>query len=112
MKELDVEILQDLQEQMNYCSRLSLQYASILISSSDNITNAANSPECQQILKKLLATIIMENNVPRVLSFLSVLIRFLTEDEKADRIMEETQKVLESINLYWQDRLLNTLFNK
>lgn len=72
MEQLDNEILQDIQEQMNQCTTLSIRYISILSGNFANIPNAISSSECQQILKKLLTSLIMENNPSKVLSFLSV----------------------------------------
>lgn len=111
MEQLDNEILQDIQEQMNQCTTLSIRYISILSGNFANIPNAISSSECQQILKKLLTSLIMENNPSKVLSFLSVPISFVTNDEQATLIIEETKKALDNIRLCWQDRLLDAIFN-
>lgn len=111
MERLDDEILQDMQECMNSCTSLSVRYVSILASNSANIPSTVNGPECQKIIKKLLSSLIMENDPSRVLGFLNVPIRFVTDDEKATLILEETQKALDNIRLCWQDRLLDAIFD-
>ena len=63
-----------------------------------------NSPECQQILKKLLSILIIENNASSVLGFICVPIKFVMDKEKADMAID--------IKLNWQDRLLNVIFDK
>lgn len=110
MEEIDIEILQDMQEQMNRCTSLSLRYVSIVSRHSDNIPGVTASHECQQILKMLLSVLMMENDPSRVLSFLSVPIRFVVDENKADMVLEETQKVLNNIRLCWQDKLLDAIF--
>lgn len=111
MEQLDDEILQDMQEYINSCTTFSIRYVSILASNSSYIPSTVNGPECQQILKELLSSLIMENDPSRVLDFLNVPIRFVTDDEKATLIMEETKKALDNIRLDWQDRLLNVMFD-
>ena len=112
MEQLDDEILQDMQECMKDCTSLSVRYVSILASSSANIPNTVNGPECQQILKKLLSALVMENDPSRVLSLLSVPIHFVTDNETATLGIEETKKALYNLRLCWQDRLLDTIFHK
>ncbi|WP_294586040.1 hypothetical protein [uncultured Phocaeicola sp.] len=109
MEKLDTEILQDMQEQINYCTQLSIQYVSILADNANNIANAISNSECQQILKELISTLIMENDTSRVLSFLNLPIRFVMDNEKAEMIMRETQKALERIDIHWQERLLKNI---
>ncbi|MDM8232411.1 hypothetical protein QUW56_03255 [Phocaeicola barnesiae] len=112
MEELDIEILNDMQEQMDQCTRLAIKYTSLLTSNSVDIPNTVNSPECQQILKKLLSILIIENNASSVLGFICVPIKFVMDKEKADMAIEETRKALDYIKLNWQDRLLNVIFDK
>lgn len=104
MEKLDFEVIDDLQAQMSRCAALSLQFVSH-VSELGNVDN----PECREILKELMCTLIMECDVQRVLSFLSVPVRFVLGEE-ADKVLDEARKVLESMEISTEDRLLCALF--
>ena len=104
MEELDFEVIDDLQAQMSRCAALSLQFVS-LVSELGDVYN----PECREILKELMCTIIMEGEVQRVLDFLSVPVRFVLGEE-ADKVLSDTKEVLEGMEISTEDRLLGVLF--
>lgn len=104
MEELDFEVIDDLQAQMSRCAALSLQFVS-LVSELGDVYN----PECREILKELMCTMIMEGEVQRVLDFLSVPVRFVLGEE-ADKVLSDTKEVLEGMEISTEDRLLGVLF--
>lgn len=105
MEKLDLDVLEDIRKQIDYCTCLSLKYVSIIATDRHKIS----SLECHEILRRLLCSFIMEGNPQRVLSFLSVPIRFVIIDETSDMLMEEIRKELESMILDWKDRLLYSI---
>lgn len=104
MEELDFEVIDDLQAQMSRCAALSLQFVS-LVSELGDVYN----PECREILKELMCTIIMEGEAQRVLNFLSVPVQFVLGGD-ADNVLDEARKVLDSMEISTEDRLLGVLF--
>lgn len=64
-----------------------------------------DSPESRIILKELMCTMIMEGEAQRVLSFLSVPVRFVLGEE-ADKVLNDARKALESMEISTEDRLL------
>lgn len=103
MEKLDFEVIDDLQAQMSRCAALSLQFVSH-VSELGNVDNS----ECREILKELMCTMIMEGEAQRVLDFLSVPVRFVLGEE-ADKVLDEARKVLESMEISTEDRLLCAL---
>lgn len=100
MEKLDFEVIDDLQAQMSRCAALSLQFVSH-VSELGNVDN----PECREILKELMCTMIMEGEAQRVLSFLSVPVRFVLGEE-ADKVLNDAREVLESMEISTEDRLI------
>lgn len=100
MEKLDFEVIDDLQAQMSRCAALSLQFVSH-VSELGNVDN----PECREILKELMCTMIMEGEAQRVLSFLSVPVRFVLGGD-ADNVLDEARKVLDSMEISTEDRLI------
>lgn len=68
-----------------------------------------DNPKCREVLKRMMCTMIMEGDAQRVLSFLSVPIRFVLGAE-ADKVLEDTRKVLDGMEISEEDRLLGALF--
>lgn len=104
MEKLDFEVIDDLQAQVSRCAALSLQFVSH-VSELGNVDN----PECREILKELMCTMIMEGEAQRVLDFLSVPVRFVLGEE-ADKVLNDAREVLESMEISTEDRLLGALF--
>lgn len=103
MEKLDFEVIDDLQAQMSRCAALSLQFVS-LVSDQGNVDN----PECREILKKLMCTMIMEGEAQRVLDFLSVPVRFVLGEE-SDKVLNDAREVLDSMEISTEDRLIGAL---
>lgn len=97
-------ILQDVKEQMYLCTGLAVRFVS-LVADLGNVDN----PECREILKELMCTMIMEGEAQRVLDFLSVPVRFVM-GEDADKVLFDTKEVLEGMEISTEDRLLGVLF--
>ena len=89
---------------MYLCTGLAVRFVS-LVSELGDVYN----PECREILKELMCTIIMEGEVQRVLDFLSVPVRFVLGEE-ADKVLSDTKEVLEGMEISTEDRLLGVLF--
>ena len=104
MEKLDFEVIDDLQAQMSRCAALSLQFVS-LVSDQGNVDN----PECREILKIMMCTLIMEGEAQRVLDFLSVPVRFVLGEE-ADKVLNDAREVMESMEISTEDRFLGALF--
>lgn len=100
MEKLDFEVIDDLQAQMSRCAALSLQFVSH-VSELGNVDN----PECREILKRIMCTMIMEGDTQRVLDFISVPIRFVLGTE-ADKVLADTRKVLDGMEISTEDRLI------
>lgn len=103
MKEIDFEVLKDIKYQMDRCAGLSLLFVS-LVSDLGNVDNS----ECRKILKELMCTMIMECDVQRVLSFLSVPVQFVLGEE-ANKVLEDTREVLMGMDISTEDRLIGAL---
>jgi len=88
---------------MDRCTGLSLRFV-LLVSDLGNVDN----PECREVLKRMMCTMIMECDVQRVLSFLSVHLRFILGEE-ADKVLEVTRNVLDSMEISTEDRLIGAL---
>ena len=67
MEKLDSVFLDDIRNHMYFCTGLAVRFVS-LVSDMGNVDN----PECREILKELMCTLIMEGEAQRVLDFLSV----------------------------------------
>ena len=104
MEKLDSEILDDIRNHMYFCTGLAVRFVS-LVSDMGNVDN----PECREILKELMCTLIMEGEAQRVLDFLSVPVRFVLGEE-ADKVLDDAREVLESMEISTEDRLLGALF--
>lgn len=105
MEKLDFEILEDIKNQTYRCTGLSLQFVSLVAADPDKV----DSPECRDFLKRMMCTMIMECDVQRVLDFLSVHLRFILGEE-ADKVLNDTRKVLDGMEISTEDRLLGALF--
>ena len=104
MEKLDSEILDDIRNQMYRCTDLSVRFVSLV---SD--LGKVDTPEIRIILKELMCTMIMECDVQMVLDFLSVPVRFVFGEE-ADKVLEVTRNVLDSMEISTEDKLLGILF--
>lgn len=104
MEKLDSVFLDDIRNHMYFCTGLAVRFVS-LVSDQGNVDN----PECREILKELMCTMIMEGEAQRVLSFLSVPVRFVLGEE-ADKVLNDAREVLESMEISTEDRLLGALF--
>lgn len=100
MEKLDSMILQDIKEHMYLCTGLAVRFVS-LVSELGDVYN----PECREILKRMMCTMIMEGEAQRVLDFLSVPVQFVMGEE-ADKVLEEAREVLEGMEISTEDRLL------
>ena len=105
MEKLDFEILDDIRNHMYFCTGLAVRFVSLVAADPDKV----DSPESRIILKRMMCTMIMECDVQRVLSFLSVPIRFVLGAE-AGKVLEDTRKVLDGMEISEEDRLLGALF--
>lgn len=103
MEKLDSVFLDDIRNHMYFCTGLAVRFVS-LVSDLGNVDN----PECREILKIMMCTLIMECDVQRVLSFLSVPVRFVMGDE-ADKVLDDTRKVLMDMGISDEDRLIGAL---
>ena len=65
MEKLDSVFLDDIRNHMYFCTGLAVRFVS-LVSDMGNVDN----PECREILKELMCTLIMEGEAQRVLDFL------------------------------------------
>lgn len=93
--------LDDIRNHMYSCTSLSLRFVSLVAADPDKV----DSPESRIILKELMCAMIMECDVQRVLSFLSVPVRFVMGDE-ADKVLNDAREVLESMEIGTEDRLI------
>lgn len=107
MKEIDFEVLNDIKYQMDRCTCLAIHYVSIV--TADPGKEIIDTPESREILRRLLCNLIMENDVLRVLDFITVPLKFVMGEE-SDKIIEKTKKVIESIDISFEDRLLYAIF--
>lgn len=89
---------------MYFCTGLAVQFVSLVAADPDKV----DTPEIRIILKELMCTMIMECDVQRVLSFLSVPVRFVLGEE-ADKVLEDTREVLMGMDISTEDRLLGAL---
>ena len=105
MKRIDFEVLNDIKYQMDRCTCLAIHYVSIVTADPSKI----DTPESREILRRLLCNLIMENDVLRVLDFITVSLKFVMGEE-SDKIIEKTKKVIESIDISFEDRLLYAIF--
>ena len=103
MGKLDSVFLDDIRNHMYFCTGLAVRFVS-LVSDQGNVDN----PECREILKELMCTMIMEGEAQRVLDFLSVPVRFVLGEE-ADKVLEVTRNVLDSMEISTEDRLIGAL---
>lgn len=103
MEKLDSVFLDDIRNHMYFCTGLAVRFVS-LVSDQGNVDNS----ECREILKRMMCTLIMECDVQRVLSFLSVPVRFVMGDE-ADKVLDDTRKVLMDMGISDEDRLIGAL---
>ncbi len=103
MEKLDSVFLDDIRNHMYFCTGLAVRFVS-LVSDLGNVDN----PECREILKIMMCTLIMECDVQRVLSFISVPLR-LVLGKKADNVLDEARKVLDSMEISDEDRLIGAL---
>lgn len=104
MEKLDSVFFDDIRNHMYFCTGLAVRFVS-LVSDQGNVDNS----ECREILKELMCTLIMECDVQRVLSFLSVPVQFVLGEE-ADNVLADTRKVLDAMDISEEDRLLGALF--
>lgn len=104
MEKLDSVFLDDIRNHMYFCTGLAVRFVS-LVSDLGNVDN----PECREILKELMCTMIMEGEAQRVLDFLSVPVQFVLGGD-ADNVLDEARKVLDSMEISTEDRLLGALF--
>ena len=104
MEKLDYEILDDIRNHMYLCTSLAVRFVSLVSDLGD-----VDNPECREVLKRMMCTMIMECDVQRVLSFLNVPVRFVLGEE-ADKVLEDAREVLEGMEISTEDRLLGALF--
>lgn len=104
MEKLDSVFFDDIRNHMYFCTGLAVRFVS-LVSDQGNVDNS----ECREILKRMMCTLIMECDVQRVLSFLSVPVQFVLGGD-ADNVLDEARKVLDSMEISTEDRLLGALF--
>lgn len=90
---------------MYFCTGLAVQFVSLVAADPDKV----DSPESRIILKRMMCAMIMECDVQMVLDFLSVPVRFVFGEE-ADKVLEVTRNVLDSMEISTEDRLLGALF--
>lgn len=100
MERLDSVFLNDIRNHMYLCTSLAVRFVSLVSDLGD-----VDNPECRKILKELMCTMIMECDVQRVLSFLSVPVRFVLGEE-ADKVLSDTREVLENMEISTEDRLI------
>ena len=96
--------LDDIRNHMYFCTGLAVRFVS-LVSDQGNVDNS----ECREILKRMMCTMIMEGEAQRVLDFLSVPVQFVLGGD-ADNVLDEARKVLDSMEISTEDRLLGALF--
>lgn len=106
MKEIDFEVLKDIKYQMDRCTCLAIHYVSIITT---DPSKEIDTPESREILRSLLCNLIMENDVLRVLDFITVPLKFVMGEE-SDKMIEKTKKIIESIDISFEDRLLYAIF--
>lgn len=104
MEKLDSVFLDDIRNHMYFCTGLAVRFVS-LVSDLGNVDNS----ECREILKRMMCTMIMEGEAQRVLDFLSVPVQFVLGGD-ADNVLDEARKVLDSMEISTEDRLLGALF--
>lgn len=104
MEKLDSVFLDDIRNHMYFCTGLAVRFVS-LVSDQGNVDNS----ECREILKRMMCTMIMEGEAQRVLDFLSVPVQFVLGGD-ADNVLDEARKVLDSMEISTEDRLLGALF--
>ena len=104
MEKLDSVFLNDIRNHMYFCTGLAVRFVSLVSDLGD-----VDNPECREVLKRMMCTMIMECDVQRVLSFLSVPVRFVMGEE-ADKVLEDAREVLEGMEISTEDRLLGALF--
>lgn len=88
---------------MYFCTGLAIRFVS-LVSDLGNVDN----PECREVLKRMMCTMIMKCDVQRVLSFLSIPAQFVL-GKKAGNVLDEARKVLDSMEISTEDRLIGAL---
>ena len=103
MEKLDSVFLDDIRNHMYFCTGLAVRFVS-LVSDLGNVDNS----ECREILKELMCTMIMEGEAQRVLNFLSVPVQFVLGGD-ADNVLDEARKVLDSMEISTEDRLIGAL---
>lgn len=104
MEKLDSVFLDDIRNHMYFCSGLAVRFVS-LVSDQGNVDN----PECREILKRMMCTMIMEGEAQRVLDFLSVPLRFALGKE-ADNVLSDTMEVLMGMEISTEYRLIGAFF--
>lgn len=101
MEKLDSVFLDDIRNHMYFCTGLAVRFVSLVAAYPDKV----DTPECREILKRIMCTLIMECDVQRVLSFLSVPVRFVLGGD-ADNVLDEARKVLDSMEISTEERLI------
>lgn len=97
--------LDDIRNHMYFCTGLAVRFVSLVAADPDKV----DSPECRDFLKRMMCTMIMEGEAQRVLDFLSVPVQFVLGGD-ADNVLDEARKVLDSMEISTEDRLLGALF--
>lgn len=103
MEKLDSVFLDDIRNHMYFCTGLAVRFVSLVSELGD-----VDNPECREILKELMCTMIMEGDMQRVLDFLNVPVQFVLGGD-ADNVLDEARKVLDSMEISTEDRLIGAL---